>query len=70
MTGESESETPHRLCPAEIREESDRSIRPALLALVLCAVFLTMTIVLNVKPYRTVALFGNAFAIHYPSTCW
>jgi len=37
---------------------------PALLGVVLCAVFLTMTIVLNVKPYRAVALFGTG--LRYP----
>jgi hypothetical protein len=31
---------------------------PALFGVVFCAVFLTMTIVLNVKPYRAFALFG------------
>ena len=37
---------------------------PALLGVVLCAVFLTMTIVLNVKPYRTVTMFGTG--LRYP----
>jgi hypothetical protein len=32
---------------------------PALFGVVLCAVFLTMTIVLNVTPYRAIALFGQ-----------
>jgi hypothetical protein len=32
---------------------------PALLGVVLCAVFLTMTIMVNVNPYRAVALFGT-----------
>src|SRR5258708_1371116 len=36
-----------------------RKYAPALLGVVLCAVFLTMTMVLNVRPYRTVALFGT-----------
>ena len=37
---------------------------PALLGVVLCAVFLTMTIVLNVGPYRTVTMFGTG--LRYP----
>jgi len=37
---------------------------PALLGVVLCAIFLTMTIVLNVKPYRSVTLFGTG--LRYP----
>src|SRR5437016_3654060 len=37
---------------------------PALVGVVLCAVFLTMTIVLNVTPYRAVALFGTS--LRYP----
>jgi hypothetical protein len=37
---------------------------PALLGVVLCAVFLTMTIVLNVKPYRSVTMFGTG--LRYP----
>jgi hypothetical protein len=37
---------------------------PALLGVVLCAVFLTMTIVLNVTPYRTVTMFGTG--LRYP----
>jgi len=36
----------------------------ALLGVVLCAVFLTMTIVLNVKPYRSVTLLGTG--LRYP----
>ena len=37
---------------------------PALFGVVLCAVFLTMTIVLNVMPYRAVAWFGTG--LRYP----
>ena len=37
---------------------------PALLGVVLCAVFLTMTIVANLNPYRAVALFGTG--LRYP----
>src|SRR6266403_3605391 len=44
--------------------KNQRKYGPALLGVVLCAVFLTMTIVLNVKPYRAVALFGTG--LRYP----
>ena len=37
---------------------------PALFGVVLCAVFLTMAIMLNVNPYRAVALFGTG--LRYP----
>src|SRR6478752_940363 len=37
---------------------------PALLGVVLCAVFLTMAIMVNVNPYRAVALFGTG--LRYP----
>ena len=37
---------------------------PALLGVVLCAVFLTLTIVLNVKPFRSLTLFGTG--LRYP----
>src|SRR5882757_2068518 len=41
-----------------------RKYGPALFGVVLCAVFLTLTIVLNVTPYRAVALFGTS--LRYP----
>src|SRR6266478_7929354 len=37
---------------------------PALLGVVLCAFFLTMAMLLNVNPYRAVALFGTG--VRYP----
>ena len=44
---------------------------PALLGVVLCAVFLTMTIVLNVKPYRTVPrCSAQASVTRCLSICW
>jgi hypothetical protein len=38
---------------------------PALFGVVLCAVFLTMTIVLNVQPYRAVTLFGLRYPLSF-----
>jgi hypothetical protein len=41
-----------------------RKYGPALLGVVLCALFLVMAMLLNVNPYRAVALFGTG--IRYP----
>ena len=38
---------------------------PALLGVVLCAVFLTMAIMVNVNPYRAVALFGLRYPLSF-----